>query len=177
LLHPSGFDAASSYAPPWKPGQSVYVSVSQGCGAPRLTAAVFADGLEVGDPQALRLRHKYRAAILEELQKTLDDDVLPSFNSTAGWDPQASVNRLKARHSAFPTTFHDGDPPRPDEEAMRIAIVEYLTSAIEDYRTVVANDPVTRDLRTALFVRYLKDWEVALKSKTYPAAPKWWKAQ
>jgi hypothetical protein len=93
------------------------------------------------------------------------------------WNPEVSLDKLKARRAGFPTFIstnqdlgeHEGD------RACRITALDNLKARIEEYRTSVADDPDKFGPRKGAFLHYLMEWDQVLASSTYPLSTHWWK--
>jgi hypothetical protein len=170
--HSGHQDLADTLGNPTVQGETVQTPSARGCSG-GITAAIFADGKELGDPDALRQIHDCRRAKREEVHRTLEDDIFKF--PLSGWDPESSVKKLKDRRAQFPMNLYTDDPNVGALQACRTSTLEYLASAIEDYRTSVARNPSKFEPRRAMFLQYLKEMEQALESPIYPSSRTWWK--
>jgi hypothetical protein len=130
-----------------------------------VTAIVWADGKEIGAPEVLKQFHDCRTAAWDELHTFLASSVfsLPPDQ----WDPSASVELLKGRlaqEATFRLNAHD-----MAVHVCRHNILQTLAQSIEDYRSLVAKEPDELLHRRGLFLQFLKDWQAALISPTYPS--------
>lgn len=93
-----------------------------------ITAAIFADGKELGDPAVLRRMHNCRKASWEELHRTLKEDILAVPFSN--WDVDSALNKLRARRAEFPTfiSVDHVDPEHEDDRGCRMDTLDWLIS-------------------------------------------------
>jgi hypothetical protein len=171
LGHRGYGDAAMIYTTPVATGKSEGIpSPGPGCKG-GVTTAIWADGKEMGDPDELRNIHDCRAVALEELQATLEGDILKVPPDK--WEPDVTIAKLKARRAQFPNNSEIDAPHGVRVWNCRIEEIEYLTSSIEQFRSTMAKHP-TAYLMRGFFLQYLRDWEKGLSSFTYPERPTWW---
>ena len=172
--HRGSGDAALAFANAVAQG-STFPAGSAGVGCTGgITAAIFTDGKELGDPAVLRQMHNCRKAAWEELHRTLKEDILAVPFSR--WDIDSGLGKLRARRAEFPTSISVDHqvPEHEDDRVCRMQTLDYLTSIIADYRSDMVKDPSKYPKRAESFLRYLAGWEGALTSATYPPAH-WWK--
>jgi hypothetical protein len=170
--HGSYADAAMIYTAPIRTGESDGIpSPGSGCQGGIVTA-LWADGKEMGDPNELRNMHDCRAVALEELKKTLHEDILAVPQEK--WDPAVSVANLKARRAQFAGNTHFEDPHDIRTFNCRAEEITYLITSVEQFRSGMANDPVKFGRLKGFYLQYLREWEQALASPTYPEKPVWW---
>lgn len=170
-----GQDVTSSLTNPWETGQTLRIQGAvTGCKG-GVTAAIFADGKEIGDTSALRQIHNCRDARREEVRKVLYDDI--SNAPLAELDIVQSIRKLKARRAEFSeTTAVDHDEgEHVADRGCQISALDYLISSFEDYGDSASKEPTKYGPRKNLFLQYWKELEQALGSPTYPATRTWWK--
>lgn len=172
--HSGNADLAWTLGKPWERGQSTPVgTAASGCTGV-ITAAVFADGKELGNPDVLRGIHNCRKARWEEVHRTLKEDILAV--PLSAWDPDLSVSKLRERRAQFSMYLYTDDSNAAAMQACRTGTIEFLTSQIEDYQSSVKSNPEKYEPRRFIFLEYLKEIETALTSSTYPTNRTWWKA-
>lgn len=91
-------DAARSSIAPWEKGQKLATTrlPEPGC-TTTVTALIFADGKEVGDPAVLKQLHEHRVVAWDEIHRLRQEDILSLKVPLAQWDPVQSVAKLQAR--------------------------------------------------------------------------------
>jgi len=176
-------DAAATFAIPWSTGQATTVRRPAGGGCTAsITSAIFADGKEMGDPEALAIMHDCRHAKWEEIHRTLMEDIFKGPLSQ--WNPDLSLAILAARREplaqvtqpeALPQGAYSDDEYKIAIHACHIFGIDVLISSIKDYQTSVASDPAKYGPRRLEFLAYLKGIQDVLASPTYPAVRTWWK--
>lgn len=169
--HGGSSDAAMNFAPPADTGAAFQIAAPrEGCEG-KVTAIVWADGKEIGNPVVITQFHDCRAAAWDEMHTFLDANV---FNFPQDkWDPVVSVERLKGK-LAPEGTLHGLGPHDYAIHICRGQILQSLTQSLENYRSVVANQPDQLIQRRGLFLQYLKEWEQALIAPSYPTSRIWW---
>jgi hypothetical protein len=165
----SGFvDAALTFNDPWAKGTIVGTSAAGAGCTGGITSVIFANGTEIGDPEVLREMHGRRAYALEEVQRTLGDDVLSV--PMERWDPLTSVTKLQARIAQLPEITYLNQ----QEVTSRSQTLEALIRSIEDYRSDVKANPSVYLPRAGKYIEYLQDWEQGLASTSYPSTTFRW---
>lgn len=167
-------DLALGLGNPLAQGQTLQAaSAETGCSG-GITAAIFADGKELGEPETLGQIHSCRSAAAEEIHRTFEEDI--STVPQGGWDPASSIAKLKARRSQFPMYLYTDNPREAALQACRTVAIDYLRSSMESYRASVTSDPAKYGPRRGMFLQYLKEIEQALRSRAYPTRRTWWMA-
>ncbi len=161
-------DAALAFAAPAVTGDTFnIVAPREGCEG-QITAIVWADGKEIGDPPVLKQFHDCREAAWDEMHTFLSAHV---YNmSPDQWDARVSAEMLKARLAPEETTtLHGLNLHDTATHVCRANALQFLAQSIESYRSFVANNPDQLIHRRGLFLEFLKEWEAALHSPNYPA--------
>ena len=171
----SGYtDLALGLGNPRAQGQTEQAANAEiGCSG-GITAAIFTDGKELGDPETLRQIHECRRVASEEIHRTFEEDI--STVPQNDWDPASSVQKLKARRAQFPMYYYTDDNKAVALQGCRTDAIDYVRSSIEAYRSNVASNPAKYEPRRGMFLQYLREIELALKSPTYPSRRTWWMA-
>lgn len=167
-----GSDAALTLTKPLEPGKTQRMGFERP-ECIHITAALFADGKELGDPAVLRQMHDCRSAEAEEFHQTLLEDRPKIYLST--WDPESSLSRLYAREGVFKESLNSGDPDEVNIHGCHLIGLETLIGMFKDYQSSVAAEPAKYGRRKGLFLRYLEGIDDALSSITYPSGQTWWK--
>jgi hypothetical protein len=169
--HGGSSDAALNYSTPAETGGSFQIAAPHdGCEG-KVTSVIWADGKEIGDPAVLKEFHDCRNAAWEEMSDFLKTGV---FNlPTDKWDPRISVEMLKTK-LAPEAELRDLSHHDLAIYVCRRQVLQSLAQSIEDFRSSAATNPDQLVQRRGLFLQYLKEWEQALISPTYPATRTWW---
>ena len=166
------FDAAVDFSPPLKTKATAHFKgFDEGC--IRASAAIFADGLEMGDSRDLQRIKDCRTASWAELQETFLDDL--SKVSVDDWSPQQSIERLVARRIAFVKSTEDSPPGKYELNQCHVKMLDLLILRIGSYQSSLEKDPEEYGPRRARFLQYMKDWKAALSSRIYSYPPTDWR--
>ncbi len=164
-------DVAESFASPAETGEAFQIGGAQDRCPGKITAAIWADGNEIGDPEVLREFHDCRTAAWDEMHRFLKANVF-AFPADK-WDPSVSSANLKQK-LALEETLQNVSAHDFAVHGYSVAVLAFLAQSMDDYRAVIEQHPDQLIQRRGMFLRYLKEWEQALNSPIYPEKPIWW---
>jgi hypothetical protein len=165
-------DAASTLSPPLKQGELAM----RGYDRPqclRITAAIFADGTEIGDPAALSHIHDCRTAEAAEIHQTIAENRANIYSSE--WDPEPSIARLKKRIAPYQITNYTDDPKETEMSTCHWVALSFLIHELQDYQSSLNEDPGKYGPRKIRLWRYLMSIETELGSTAYLPQYSYWK--
>jgi hypothetical protein len=166
-------DAAANYSNPWEQGQTDEIlGPRAGCEG-GITAAIWADGKELGNPKALQGIHDCRTVAREEIHLALEGEILAT--PTSQWDPARSIAKLKVHHADLKQTIYTDDAHAAAMRGCQASEVSGLILDIEDFQKNSSREPDKYATQKGDFLRYLLEMEQALGSPTYPTIRTWWK--
>jgi len=169
------FDVALNHGYPLKTGESLHLTrTGDGCSG-MITAIIFADGSEFGDPVILRRLHECRAVAKEELDTVLHQDILAVPIST--WDPAQTLAKLQARKATFhfPMDMNSTDENTMEMQNCRVFEIENIASGISEFQSSEAGDPAYYTPRRSVFVEAMLEKDRLMTSSTYKRSNINWK--
>jgi hypothetical protein len=172
--HTGTFDVALTHGYPLKTGDSLHMAAfPAGCsGGP--TAIIYADGREFGDPVVLRRLHDCRAVSKEELDQVLHQDLL--LVPISRWDPQQSLDKLKARKAAFHFPMDDTmDENAKEMQSCRVFEIDNIATGIAEFQSSEAGDPAYYTPSRSVFLEGMLEKDRLMTSSTYKRSNINWK--
>ncbi|HVC47741.1 MAG TPA: hypothetical protein VND90_10880 [Terracidiphilus sp.] len=171
--HDGNIDAAMTYSEPWAAGQTLRTtSAWKGCTG-GITAAIWADGKELGDLSTLQEIHECRDVNAEVFHSALEEGILKSPISE--WDPARSLEELKTRRAQFAKPLYTDNHDLGWVKSCHWRSLDYLIYQIKNYQSSVEEDPNRYGARRDLFVQYLMEMEKASNARTFPTHHMSWK--
>jgi hypothetical protein len=168
----SMIDSALWYATPYLyPGRSRILSTNPDC-ATAVAAVVFADGKAVGDQDEINQIYRRRVYAVEEIDHLLKDDIGPQTanarvaagrNRISAWDPEASIEFLKARRPGQHVTGAD----QADEFSTRHSVQRHIIERMQAFEKTLSADPKTAEDQKKIFTGGLLRWRECLTSKEF----------
>jgi len=169
---PGWSDLASTGSPPLKQGGLTM----QGYQRPeclRITAAIFADGTELGDPGALSHLHDCRTVEAAEIHQTIAENRANIYSRE--WNPELTIALLKKRMAPYLVTRYTDDPKETEMSTCHWVALGFLIHEIQDYQSHLNEDPEKYGPRQIVLWRYLVGIENALGKTVYLPQYIYWK--
>jgi hypothetical protein len=166
-------DVSLSSAEPWGKGRTIPSTrlPESGC-ATTITAIIFADGKEVGDPKVLEQLHEHRALFWDEVHRLRQEDILSTKAPLFEWTPTKSVANLQARLAALP---HGNDVYPDENDGYRGQALQLLIKELQAYQAQATADPSDPAFHKGKLLKFLQEWDEGLSSPTYSTERTYWR--